>query len=100
MGRMTVISSFRRFLKYRPSLQASDPEMYSASVDEVDTVGCLDVVKLIRAPSMITQLPENDFLSVMSCAQSESAMMVIFALSLGVFSITLSTKGVSVVVFR
>jgi hypothetical protein len=33
--------------------------MYSASVDDVDTVGCLAVMKLMRAPSTITQLPER-----------------------------------------
>ena len=47
-----------------------------------------------------TQHPENDFLSTMSCAQSESVTMVIFALSLGVLSAALSTKGVWMVVFR
>jgi hypothetical protein len=40
------------------SLQASEPEMYSASVDDVDTVGCLAVMKFTSAPSMSTQLPE------------------------------------------
>jgi hypothetical protein len=65
-----------KFRKYSPSLHASEAEMYSASVDDVDTVGCLAVMKLMRAPSTITQLPEKDFLSTMSWAQSESAMMV------------------------
>jgi hypothetical protein len=74
--------------------------MYSASVDEVDTVGCLAVMKLIRAPLIITQLPEKDFLSTMSRAQSESAMMVTLHLSLEVLLVSLSTKGVSTVVLR
>jgi hypothetical protein len=65
MGRVTVINSVSRFRKCSPSLHASEAEMYSASVDEVDTVGCL---KLMRAPSIITQLPEKDFLSTMSWA--------------------------------
>ena len=78
---MTVINSVRRFRKYNPSLQASEAEMYSASVDDVDTVGCLAVMKLMRAPSIITQHPEKDFLSTMSWAQSESAMMVTLHLS-------------------
>jgi hypothetical protein len=72
--------------------------MYSASVDDVvDTVGCLAVMKLMRAPSTITQLPEKDFLSTMSWDQSESAMMVTLHLSLEVLLVNLSTKGISTV---
>jgi hypothetical protein len=66
MGRTTVINSVSKFRKYSPSLHASEAEMYSAPVDDVDTVGCLAVMKLMRAPSTITQLPEKDFLSTMS----------------------------------
>jgi hypothetical protein len=72
--------------------------MYSALVDDVDTVGCLAVMKLMRAPSTITQLPEKDFLSTMSWAQSVSAMMVTLHLSLEVLLVSLSTKGISAVV--
>ena len=83
MGRMTVINSVSKFRKYSPSLHASEAEMYSASVDDVNTGGCLAVMKLMRTPSStITQLPEKDFLSTMSWAQSESAMMVTLHLSI------------------
>ena len=42
MGRMTVVVALEsRFRKYNPFLQASETEMYSALVDDVDTVGCL-----------------------------------------------------------
>ena len=50
LGVMTVSSSLRRFLKYKPSLQPLEAEMYSASVDDVDTIGCLEVIKLTMAP--------------------------------------------------
>ena len=49
---------------------------------------------------MITRLPENDFLLTMSCAQSTSVVMVIFALSMEVSLLSFSTKGILKVVFR
>ena len=53
--------------------------MYSASVEDVETaVGCLmkEMKFTSAAPLMRTRLPEKDFLSDRSPAQSESAMMV------------------------
>ena len=87
-------------LKYKPSLQLLGAEMYSASVDDVNTVGCLKVMRLIRPPSMITRLPENDFLLAMSCALCKSVVMVIFALSFEVSLLSVSTEGVWMVAFR
>ena len=67
IGRLTGTSSFSKLRKYSPSLHASEAEMYSASVDDVATVGCLEEMKLTRAPSMSTQLPEKDFLYAVVC---------------------------------
>ena len=79
-------------------MRASEVEMNSASVDNVDTVACWAVMKVVRAPSTIAHLFETDFLSTMSWAQSESAMMVTLHLSLEVLLVSLSTKGISTVV--
>jgi hypothetical protein len=78
--------------------------MYSASVEDVETVGCLKEMKFTSAaPLMRTRLPEKDFLSDRSPAQSESAMMMMVEeeVSLEECSLfNLMMNGTSMVVLR